>query len=779
MILAAGLAEYYALRSRFAAEERVPRPLDRTASNYADFDTPSFAHKHCAELGPGLTRVELYLESVHCAACLWLVEKLPTLLAGVRSARLDLARKVLTLDWEPQRIALSDVARHLDRLGYPARPYTDLVVQAARRSEERRLLMRLGVAGAIAGNVMLLSFALYSGAFEGMAPEFERFFETITLLLVVPSVTYCAAEFYRGAWGSLRARTPHMDLPVSVGILAAALWGAVNVVRGSGDLYFDTVTTLVFLLLSGRYLELRQQNAARNAMERAESLTPGRARKLGVAGDYAEVPVEDVRPGDLVEVLCGETLPVDGIVRSGVSELDTRVLTGESLPVSVGPGSQAFAGSTNLTGRLCLVSGSSGSDTRVARLMREVERARRARPRVLRLVDRLAGVFVVTVLLLAALTFAIWLRGGIEQAVEHATALLIVACPCALGMATPLAVSSTLARAAQHRILIKGGDVLERLCEPALIIFDKTGTLTSGKLRLCAWAGARSARPLLLALEAHSAHPIARAVCRALSAEAAPELEDLTEVPGGGVHARLGERSVAAGSPAWVLRLGVEMPGWARRAVARQTTKGRTPVALLDGASVTALAFFEDQVVPGAARTLGELRRLGHRLVLLSGDHPSVTRQVAHELGRAAGVANLFEEVLGAASPEDKAAYVRKHKAKGRTIVVGDGVNDAAALAEADVGVAVKGGAEASLLAADVFLGGEGVEQLPSLFAGARLTLSTIRRGIVISLVYNVLGVGLAISGTLSPLIAAILMPFSSLSVVKGAYGSKSFRGVK
>ncbi len=779
LLCAAGLTRYYALRAESVGDvcDEDARQADRSDSSYWDFDTPAFAKKYCEDLTRDVRRVELYLEGVHCAACLWLVEKLPNLVGGVSEARLDFERRVLELHFRPERVLLSRIARQLDQLGYPPRPYADLRVQAARRAEERRLLMRLGVAGAVAGNVMLLSFALYSGAFQGMAVEFRRLFEISSLLVSLPALTYCAAEFYRGAYGSLKTRTPHMDLPVTLGIVAGALWGTVNVIRGSGQVYFDTVTALVFLLLVGRYLELRQQNKARESVERAQTLTPSRARVVSAGGEIREVFIDELCVGDVVKVLSGETIPVDGRVSEGISEIDNRILTGESRPVAVRPGDEVHAGATNLTGSLRVESSAVGAESRLARLMREMERARSRRAPVVRLADRVAGIFVAAVIGLGFITFLLWLPVNPGAAVAHMIALFIVACPCALGLATPLAVSAGLARAAERRILVKGGDVLESIRRRGWIVFDKTGTLTSGRLTLSAWEGARDIQAQVRALESSSSHPIARAFCQALRAEPTEAPCDVCEQPGGGIRGRVGRQQLSVGAPGWLLRQGVFLADWASDAIQREGTRGRTPVGVAADGVLVALAFFEDALVPGAAECLGQLDSLGYRLALLSGDDVHVTKSVASELARVSG-RELFAEVIGGATPEAKLEYVRARLAERPVVVVGDGVNDAAALAAATVGVAVRGGAEASLLAADVYLGDSGMTQLTQLIEGAERTLLTVRRGIAISLLYNGVGVALAMTGLIGPLLAAVLMPLSSLTVVTNAYRSRSFGGV-
>jgi len=392
-----------------------------------------------------------------------------------------------------------------------------------------------------------------------------------------------------------------------------------------------------------------------------------------------------------------------------------------------------------------------------------------------RLADRVAGRFTLLVLVLALITFCLWWPRDPGLAVEHVIALLIVACPCALGLATPLAVSAALARAADERLLIKGGDVLEVVRKPALIVFDKTGTLTTGSLSMCRWEGDIGLQPLVRAIEAHSIHPVARAFSKALPAQPTLPVEDLAETPGGGISASIGGRTIQIGAPTWLSRTGVVLPSWAESVILEEARAGHSPVAIALNSKLEALAFFEDPLTEAAAQSLAELRTLGHRLALLSGDDAGVTERVARTLSELSGEPALFDEVMGGASPEAKLSYVRARKRHGSVIVVGDGVNDAAALAEANVGIAVKGGAEASLLAADAYLGESGVRQVVSLIHGARRTFRTIQRSMAMSSAYNLVGIGLAMAGLVSPLLAAVLMPLSSLTVVTNAYRSRAF----
>lgn len=762
-----GLDQYYDIRERIGA---AGRRVKTVPGAYEHFDDPVFHELHCRAQSEGLSSVEFYLEGVHCSACLWLVERAAMLWEGVRSVRLDLTRSVAHIVFDPAAIRLSEIARHLDSLGYPPHPHRGMDRHQRRLGEDRKLLGRIAVAGAAAGNVMLAAAALYGGEATGITRDYEQFFRWVSWVVSTPAILWSASVFYRGAWASVRTRTPHMDLPIAIGISAGYLWGAYLTLRGFGDIYFDSVTTLVFLLLLGRWLQRKQQRAAADASELLSSLAPSTARLVSSDGDESTklVPVEALVPGQLVEVRSGEPIPVDGLVIEGTSSLDSSLLTGESWPLRVQVDSMVHAGCVNLTSRIRLRVTASGEATRVGKLVQEMEAASRRQAPVVRLADRLSARFVVVVLGLALITLVVWGIIDPSHAIDHTVALLVVSCPCALGLATPLAVSASLGKAAQAGILVKGGDALEQLAQPGLIVFDKTGTLTEGKLALTSWVGDSSVKPLVAAVEAHSAHPLARAFLLALP-ESSAVVSEVVERLGAGLTAQVEGHQLQVGSVGFAEASGQALPDWANQATQEASQRAESPVVVLVDGEVKAVAAFGDPVRSDAARSLKRLSALGYQLAVLSGDHPEVVRAVVKQLDVP------FDTVRGGASPEEKLAFVEARRKEGLVVMVGDGANDAAALAAAQVGVAVHGGAEASLAAADVFTTASGITPVVELVEGARRVLRVIHRNIAFSLLYNLVGVSLAMTGMLSPLIAALLMPVSSLTVITSSFRSRTF----
>jgi Cu2+-exporting ATPase len=580
-------------------------------------------------------------------------------------------------------------------------------------------------------------------------------------------VLWCAGVFYRGAWGSFKTRRLHMDVPITVGIVAGFVWGLHNTVTGRGEIYFDSVTVLIFLLLVGRFVQRRQQRSAARATELLFSIAPSTARLVEDHG-VREVPVTALAEGDLVELRAGDSVPADGVVTSGSSSLDLSLLTGEPLPVGVEPGDPVHAGTVNVSGRLQIRVATTGENTRVGRILRLVEENAQRRAPVVRLADRISGWFVVAVLTLAAATLIIWLGIDSERAVDNAVALLIVSCPCALGLATPLAVAAAIGRAARSGILIKGGDAIEQLASTGRMFLDKTGTITEGTMSLVRWTGDHGLRSAVAALEAHSSHPIAVALMRDLESDGGVKVEDVRQHPGQGMSGRWQGHDLLIGAPSFVAESSSSSEDWLSH-IDEMVADGLTPLVVAVDGVVAAAAALGDPIRPDSSSTLKEIRRMGWSAEVLSGDHSGTVRSVMRQIG--------VEEGRGDAGPEEKADIVAAAAAVDRAVMVGDGVNDAAALAAADVGVGVHGGAEATLAAADVYLSQPGLAPIVDLLRGSRRTLGVIRRNLVFSLGYNLVAATLAISGHMHPLLAAILMPLSSITVVVSSYRARTFEG--
>lgn len=769
LIHGCGLDRFYRLRRELAAESP---PARTTGRRYEEYDHRAFSEAYCQSLDDGSMATELYLEGVHCAACVWLVEKLPRLLPGVIEARLDLRRSLVQVRWDRHVVTPSAIARTLDGLGYPPHPAKDVRARQLRRDEDHRFLIRMGVAAACAGNVMTLAFALYGGVFGGIEAQYSQLFRWASAVFGVISLAWPGSLFFRGAWAALRTRTAHLDVPIALALATGGVAGSVNAVLGRGEIYFDSLTMLVFLLLGGRWIQRRQQRWASDAVELLFSLTPSVARRVEADG-VRDVPIEAIQLDDLVEVLAGDSVPTDGVVVEGESDIDQSLITGESRPVRVSIGELLHAGTTNVGARLLLRVTAVGDQTRVGKLVQLVERCGSQRTPIVQLADRIAGWFVAVVLVLAALTFLLWLRWDASHALDHAIAMLIVTCPCGLGLATPLAISVALGRAARRHLLVKGGETLELLARPGRIYLDKTGTLTLGRMTLVHWHGDTCYQPWVVALEQQSSHPIARAIVSglqpALASAPLPVASSVEQVPGAGIVGRVHGQAMLVGSPGFAAGQGTVMSAAMDGAVGGVLSESLTPVVVaVDGTCVAVLGL-GDPLREDAAAAVDSLREEGWDVWLLSGDHVEVVRAVGHRLG----VADT--QVVAGASPEQKAECVREAADSHRVVMVGDGVNDAVALSSAHVGIAVHGGGEASLAAADVYVHRPGLFPVVELIDVSRRTMRVIHRSLLVSLGYNVVAASLAILGLIGPLGAALLMPLSSFSVVALAFAGRTF----
>ena len=764
-----GLGNYYRLKSA----QDTPVPANPSGRAYADFDEASFLDRHAPKLAEGVRWTELYLEGVHCSACVWLLEKLPRVVAGVLEARLDMRRAILRVSWDEHAVSLSAIARTLDSFGYLPHAGRDVEARAARQREDRRFLIRIGVAGAGAGNVMLLAFALYGGFLHGLEGEYTRLFRWTSMLIGLVVLLWPGGLFFRGAWAALRTRSAHLDLPIGIGLAAGAIAGTVNTVLGRGEIYFDSLTGLVFLLLVGRFVQHQLERRAADAVETLFTLTPSFAR-IREGDTVREVPVEALAPEQIAEVRPGESFPADGAVCEGDSLVNLSLLTGESRAVPVRVGDLVFSGAINMTRVLLVRITATGRATRVGKLLALIEECSRRKAPIVQLADRIAGWFTVTAIGLAVVTLVAWLFIDPHRAVDHAVSLLIVSCPCGLGLATPFAVSVALGRAARARILVKGGETLEKLAgkgaTAGILFLDKTGTLTDDHLTVVEWRE-DSANPCLrawvAALESQSAHPIAQAFAMEIANTRNQAV--LTVARDAGIEGTIDGHVLLVGANRFMRGRVGNVPAWAENARQDFTSKQLTPVCIALDGQFAAVAGVGGRIRSDAKHTIQAFQHRGLRVEILSGDEPGTVLAV----GRALGLAP--EHCHGGLGPEDKVKAVEHAKREGPVFMVGDGVNDAAALAAATVGIAVQGGAEASLATADVYLGRPGVAALVELFTGATRTLSVIRRCLMVSLGYNVVAASLAVTGVVNALQAAILMPVASFTVLGMALWMRTF----
>ncbi|MEO1534984.1 MAG: heavy metal translocating P-type ATPase [Planctomycetota bacterium] len=754
-----GLDAYYELRKRLEVDSA---PASASGARFAEFDDPVFAERHVREMPDGLRTCELYLEGVHCAACVWLVERLPRVVAGVIAARLDLGRSLITLVWDPNHVELSAVARGIDRLGYRPHPATQHHARESRKQADRAALVRIGVAGACMGNVMLLAAALYSGMLDGIEDSTRHAFRLLSAAIGLVAIFWPGRVFFQGAMAALRARTWHLDMPIAIALGAGTVTGVFFAIRGTGEIYFDSVTMLVFLLLFGRWLQERGMRAAADSIDLRNALTPTTTHRVEADGTCRDVPTDAIEAGDTVEVRVGETCPVDGVVVKGTSHVDQAVLTGEPRPIAVAEGDAVPAGAVNTSSVLRVKAEAVGANTRIGRVLESIARLSRERLPVIGRAERVAKPFVITVTSLATLCMLIWLHKGWELALDHTTALLIVACPCALALATPLVTAVAIGDAAKRGRLIKGADVFDRMRLCNRVFLDKTGTVTRGRFAVQSIAGDEAIIPLAAAIERETPHPIASAIAE-LNADLTAS--ETTVAIGKGVEGFVDDVRVAVGQQAFVESVtGASCEHLTGEAVAA-TELGNTVVFAADSTGRACVIALGDEIRNDARSLIANLHARGKRVSILSGDDPTTVRLIAAQLG-------LDEaDALGGMSPDEKLATIESALEEGPVAMAGDGVNDAAALAKATCGIAVHGGAEASLAAADVYITADDLDQIVQLADSSGKVVSAVKKCLMVSLSYNVAASSMALAGLMSPLIAAFLMPTSSLTVVLMALG--------
>lgn len=755
----AKLDQYYELRKKF---EATPSPSSSTGGAFEEFDHPGFTAQHVRESAASRVSCELYVDGVHCPACVWLIERLPRIVDGLSESRLDYARSRVRLQWNPERTSLSSIARGLDRLGYTPHPATESSQHEARIRSDRAALIRIGVAGACTGNVMLLASALYTGMFDGIDEGTRHGFRLLSAAIGLVCVLFPGRVFLRGALVALRTRSWHLDMPIALAICAGTISGIVSAVRGQGEIYFDSVTMLIFFLLFGRWLQERGTRSVADKLDLLHSFTPAIAHRFD-EGVTTDVPTASLRAGDLVEVRPGELVPVDGVIDRGTSHVDQTVLTGEPEPVRVEPGACVSAGSVNVTSTLLVRTDAVGLMTRMGRIVSMIEEIGAERIPILGQTDRLARPFVITLASLSLICMLTWWHAGVDVAIEHTTALLIVVCPCALALASPLVVALAVRQAAQRGILIRGHDVFENLRKPGTVFLDKTGTVTDGRFEFESIHGNRDLLHVAAALERDAPHPIAHAL---RSFDEGLQCVDARHTPGAGVVGTVEGVRTAIGKKGFVKdALGPHACAFSPEPEQAESAR----VLIADERGRSAWIALGDRLRPDASDLVEALATRGWTVRMISGD----TQDRVTCLSRLVGIETT--NALGSLTPEEKLEIVRQESLHTTTLMVGDGVNDAAALAKASVGIAVSGGAEASLLASDVYLTDQSLMRITELIDGCEKAVRTIRRCILISLGYNLSAGGLALAGLIHPLVAAVLMPISSLTIVLMALGLRAF----
>jgi P-type Cu2+ transporter len=788
-IVNAKLEAFYQYRTENAptGQAVVPEFIQKTTV----YDNPAIQKRFVRYENEQVREAALILEGITCAACIWLNERHLRTLPGILDVQINYSTHRAQVRWDNARIQLSEILQAVTHIGYIAHPYDPARQQAVLERQRKQQLRRIGIAGVLGMQIMMFSIALYAGAWYGMAPEFKLLFDWVNLVLVLPVIFYSAQPFFKSAWRDLTHKQIGMDVPVALALSLAFIGSVFSLISeqlsviSQGQVYFDSIAMFVFFLLTGRYFELRARQRSAEAAESLVHSVPSMATRLRETEQGVEeelVLVADLVVGDKVLIRPGDNIPADGLLIEGQSSVDESLLTGESHPISKVAGQTVIAGSVNIENPVKMQVDKIGTETVLSHILRLLERAQTEKPALTQLADRVASWFVVGVLVLASCVAFYWWQFNPEAWLSITLAVLVVTCPCALSLATPTAMTKATSGLTQIGLLTTRGQALEGLARATHFIFDKTGTLTKGHLQVL---NTHIFTPLnemdclhyAIALERHSEHPIARALEKAFkSAQAISESStsflkeefmaiEISNHPGAGMQGKINGRAYFIGTPAWVS----EKTGFKLEAarLKKLEAQGNTLVLLANTQSLLAAFVLGDEIREGAQELIEALQQQGKSVSLLSGDQRVAVERVA----TAVGIKNSH----AALTPEAKLEYVKALQAKGEIVaMIGDGVNDAPVLAQAQVSIAMGTGTQIARASADMILL---TEQLPNLLIGintARQTLKIIRQNIIWAIAYNSLALPAAAMGWIAPWIAAIGMSFSSLLVVTNALRIKT-----
>ncbi len=750
-----------------------------------------------------------------CASCVAHVEKALRGLDGVFSVNVNLATEKATVEYDPDRVGVADFKRVVEEAGYGVgMAETGVVtspeeVDLAGKKEIRRLRRKLIFAGIIGIYMLLVAAAEIAGVLSMLPPIFSNHY--LLWVLATPVQFWAGWQFYRGMWGALKHRTANMNTLIAVGTSAAYFYSVAAVLApgffaGAGreaHVYFDSSVVIVALVLMGRFLEARARGQTSEAIKKLIGLQAKTARIIR-DGRELDVPVEDVVVGDVIVVRPGEKVPVDGIVTEGHSSIDESMVTGESLPVEKSPGDQVIGATINRTGSFKFEATRVGRDTMLAQIIRVVEEAQGSKAPIQRAADIIAAYFVPAVIGIALVTFIVWYVIGpqpvLSFALLNAVAVLIIACPCALGLATPTAIVVGTGKGAENGVLIRSGEALERAHKITTVVLDKTGTLTRGQpvvTDVVAWGGFAQDEVLQTAASAErgSEHPLGEAIVSAAREKrlSLADADGFNAVPGRGITARINGKDIALGNLTLMREQNIGLDGL-EEVVARFSGEGKTPVFLAVGGKPAGVIAVADTIKPNSKAAVDALYGMGLEVVMITGDN----RRTAEAIAKQVGIKRVLAEVL----PENKAREVKRLQDEGKTVaMVGDGINDAPALAQADVGIAIGTGTDVAMEAADITLISGDLSGIVTAISLSKRTMRTIRQNLFWAFAYNVVLIPVAAGllylvwgqggvpaglrfffgdyGFLNPVLAAAAMAFSSVTVVSNSLRLRGYRPPK
>ncbi len=699
----------------------------------------------------GNKQLSILVSGVHCAGCIQKIESSLAKEQDIKSVRLNFSTKRLAIIWQGEDEYANDLVKKVESLGYGVKPYTPDIAKEETKLQEHFLLLCLGVAGFAMGNIMLLSVGLWSSSSETMGVATRDLMHWVSAIIAIPTIIFSGRPFFRSAFKALIAGHTNMDVPISIALILASGMSLYETMNQGEHVYFDSAVMLMFFLLIGRYLDMRAKGVARSSASELLSTLSGFANVIEGGNKIKRIAIRDVREGMIIRVSSGDSFPVDGIIKKGRSSVDTSLVTGETLPTDIQAGDEVYAGTINISAPVTIEAIRVADDSLLADIVRLMEKAGQSQARYVRMADKAAKAYTPVVHSMAVIAFlGWWLVGGIapQDALLIAVTVLIITCPCALGLAVPIVQVIASGKLMKKSVLLKSGDALERLAVIDTILMDKTGTLTVGKPVLQGEYD-QEIMQIAVSLAAHSSHPLSKALNNAYKGNYL-DIEDVQEVAGKGMKGKYNGKLVKLGSHSWCANnndpSSSDIELWL-------SIEGRSSIKFI----------FKDSLRTDTVETLSKLKKQGLDIIILSGDRKEVVENIAKECD----ISKFYSEV----TPPEKFKIMEELSCKGhKVMMVGDGLNDAPTLAGADVSMAPGTAIDMAQNAADIIFMGEKFAPVYETYNIAKFSQKLVKENFGLAVIYNIVAIPLALAGLVTPLIAAIAMSGSSIIVIGNSF---------
>ena len=755
-----GLTDYYRHRTSLAQKPELLIPESLKKLNA--FNNPKIQAEFVSVDNNSIKEAKLIIEGISCPACVWLIESRISSIPGVKQASVNYSTQRCRINWQENDVSLSDILSAITQLGYNALPYNHKRRELLFENERKSQLLRLSIAGLFGMQVMMIAIALYFGEATGIEEHYRIFFHWISLLLVLPVLLFSGRPLFAGAFRDIKNKRLGMDVPIALGLSIAFCSSILATLQQNGHVYYDSIVMFIFFILGGRYFEFMSRKKSTAYLDKTSSILPLYATRINDNGENESIELNKLSISDKILVKPGEVIAVDGVVYEGHSSVNESIITGESLPITKHSGMNVLGGSTNNESPLYIKVKNIGEKTVLSNISRIIDKASSNKPATVLLANKIVSVFISAVLLIACLVAIYWYHVDQSQWLTITIAILVVSCPCALSLATPTAMSSAASTLIQNGIALINNDAIENIEESNCFVFDKTGTLTKGELQLKhidvfhSGFSEKKVLEIASALESASEHPVAKAIINAAKNIKMKEANNIKNYPGLGISGVIDEE--------WFIGTEQFISEHCSEKINTQQTPDNSlrKIFLANSSSVISTLYFEDELRDTSSNLITYLKEQGKKIILMSGDHEAIVKQVANELG--------IDEYQSELKPEDKLNNIAKLQQQGNKVcMVGDGINDAPAFAQTNVSIAMAEASDITRLNADMLLLNNKIDTLKTMLKITHKTNHTIRINFIWALAYNLTALPFAMMGYIAPWMAALGMSLSSLIVVINA----------